>query len=273
MSEESDTLQAVFQEIFEETSDSARVRLIERVLVEHHTVFTHLARQIVHRFGISPDWYDEVQQIVRTEAWRYLSEPLKPGFDVKATMPCIRVAARAEVQRMRQSSAYTGISGAVSARRRESAIAKHRMDLIRTLGWEPDDQFIIDSYNEKVTASRSAERARTQGALVTKADLELPTVGELEEGTEGTVPSGENEVEVKEVLAEILRRCQGDSEHTGQVAQVVLGGSLGESVGEMEWSARHVSKHVELSSAKVSHLMHRVRAIAVEVVDEWGIAQ
>lgn len=274
MSQESNTLHVIFESIFNEGDEATRNELIDQVLREHHTVFTHLSRQIIARFNINDDWADDVRQIVRTEAWRYLNSPLKPGYDAKATLPCIRIAARAEVQRMRQSSAYTGLSGAVSARRRESAISKHRMDLIRTLGYEPDDETLIESYNAKVTRSRSEQKARTQGALATKADLQLPVVGELGVNEDFAADSDQaQEAEVRAVLEEILRRCHDDSEQTGQVASVILGDSMVGRVGEIDWTPRNVVDRLHLSTSQVNRVLQRIRAIAVDVVDDWGLSQ
>lgn len=273
MSERSEHLHALFQEIFDTPVGPAREALVEAVLREHPTVFTRMARQSITQFNIHPDWADDVRQIVRVEAWRYLSADLKPGFDARATLPCIRVAVRAEVQRMRQSSAYTGLSGAVTARRRESALAKHRMDLVRSLGYEPDDETLIASYNAKVAGSRSPERARNQGALATKEDLRLPRISDLDDSVDlpDTSDVSFAEVEVRQIVEEIVQRCFTEDEQVGQVAQVVLGGSLDDAPGEATWTASHVVQHVEMSSSQAARVMQRVRAVAVEVVDEWGM--
>lgn len=273
MSERSENLHALFAEIFQTPSGAHREVLIETLLRDHSTVFTRLARQVITQFNIHPDWADDVRQIVRVETWRYLSAELKDGFDARATLPCIRVAVRAEVQRMRQSSAYTGVSGAVTARRRESALHKHRMDLVRTMGYEPDDDTLIASYNAKVAGSRSMERARNQGALATKEDLHLPRLADVEDGMDVPTSTHDSleEVEVRQVVRDIVSRCFAEDEKTGLVAQVVLGASLDDAPGEATWTASHVVKHVDLSSSQVARVLQRVRAIAVEVVDEWGM--
>lgn len=275
MSERSEHLHGLFEEIFETPVGPVRRRLIEQVLREHSAVFTRLARQSITQFNIHPDWADDVRQIVRVEAWKYLSAELKPGFEARATLPCIRRAVRAEVQRMRQSSAYTGVSGAVTARRRESALAKHRLDLIRTLGYEPDDETLIASYNEKVSRSRSPEKARAQGAMATREDLRLPRLADLDQDVDlaDEAPQMAEEVEVRQVVRDILDRCRADGEQTGLVAQVVLGGSLDDSPGEATWTATHVVKYVDMSTSQVARVLQKVRAIAVEVVDEWGLRE
>ncbi|WP_114906795.1 hypothetical protein [Ornithinimicrobium murale] len=272
MSQQADTLKAIFGEIFEETDNGARERLIETVLTEHHTVFTRLARELMLRFNVNEDWVDDVRQIVRTEAWRYLSRPLKPGFDVPATIPCIRRAARAEVQRMRQSSAYTGISGAVSSRRRESAIAKHRMDLIRTLGWEPDDETLIASYNAKVTTSRGEGAARRQSALASRDDLRPPAITTLDVAVEVAASTDwMAEVEVRGLVVEIVRRCRLEGELVGKLAQAVLGEGLdGLPDGSLE--ATSAAELDGISPTQVSRAMQHLRAVAVQVVDEWGLS-
>lgn len=272
MSPASDHLHQMFADIFAETNEKHRHTMIDRVLTEHSTVFTKLARELINRFNIHKGWEDDVRQIVRTQAWLYLSKGLKDGYEPRATLPCIRVAAKSEVQRMRQSGAYTGVSGAVTARRRESALAKHRMDLIRTLGYEPDDRALVESYNHKVAGDRSEERARHQGALATMDDLRVPRLTELDEGLDAPATQVVvEEVEVRELICEIMRRCRSESDQVGSVAEVVLGEGLSDSPGEATWTASHVIKYVDMSSSQVARMLQRVRAIAVEVVDEWGL--
>lgn len=263
-------LTQLFQDVFD-TPVGEREQIIEHILREHRGAFLHMARRLASAFNIGSDWFDEVAQIVQVETWKYLSRPLKTGYDAAATLPCVRVAARAEVSRMVQSSAYTGISGAVMVRRRKSALEKHRLFLLRTLTREVSDEELVASYNGRVMVTRS--RALDQGALATLADLSPPQAhpeAEFDPGRSGAAAETTSEVEVRSLVAEVLTRCADGSESLGAVANAILAQHMQDAPGEGDWTAAEVAAAVGMPRTEVSRLIQRVRQTAAQVLDEWS---
>lgn len=273
-----------FTQVFATSNEQGRSELIGRILTDHPEPFRYMARQLLFQFALPSDCADDVAQIVRLETYRYLMKPLKPGFTPSATMGCIKLAARAEVQRFRQSSAYTGISGQVTARRRQSALEQHRLAMIRTLGYSPEDQELVDSYNQALFERRGQAEAQRAGATATVDDLRVSEVythvshdgvSEIETVVDPTdvADAASSSAAVAAISCTTIARASAVDETLGLVATIVLGSNVADATGDIDLAPASVVAATGLPRRDVSRLLQELKGILIEVIDEWGLRE
>lgn len=248
-----------------------RQPMIEDFLRAHNGRISSIAAKLIRQFSLRADWRDDCLQTVRVCAWQVLSGPKDPKVPSNNIFGVIAARSRNEVSRLVQSSAYTGVSGNVSSQRRRSAVAQHRIKMVAILGYEPSDEEAIRSYNKRIMASRS--NPSRQGALATVEDLAPPAVVHDPDymlSDRPTNDDGPDPIEVKEVVAKVIDRCESFSEDLGQVARAALGGHL-VTPGDFTLSVVDVAAMTGMKRPVVSTCVQQLRAFLIEELDEYGL--
>lgn len=249
-----------------------RTEAIGDFLVEHSSKVAGIAARLARQFHVSPSSRDDVVQIVRTCTWNVLAEPKDPRVASNEIFTIIATRSRNEMTRFVQSSAYTGVSGMVSAQRRYSAVSQHARRMTNLLGYEPTDEEVIKSYNTQILSTRS--NPGRQGALASESDLQLPTVvhdpdhilSDRVHADAGELDPAEGSWMVREVIA----RCTEQDPALGRVARAALGGHL-EMAGDFTMSVVDICAATKMPRGEVSRLVQQLRQVAIEVLDEMGI--
>lgn len=148
---------------------------LEEFLALFEPQWQRMAHQMMVRFHLDGDMRDEVISCVREQAWILVTNPPASmsahqfgGLVVHRTQ-----LALFKILRSRSSP----LSGTNKIAERRSGLARTRAVMVETLGYEPLDQDVIETYNAETLARNP--RAARQGALARPSDLSPDALGSV----------------------------------------------------------------------------------------------
>ena len=256
-------------------SGDRRDQLIEDFLRSRTALLERVTRQVLWHMGQHPRTSrhrEDVESTVWECGWQILRER-RPDLDQLVSFGAVLTSrSKREAVKMVESPAVTGASGTSGLRTRQRAAGRSRAELRRLLGVEPDVDELVEFHNSKVAETRS--NPAKQGALVTREELDatpgavLPDspTGAPAEPDEGQAPISSSEG--REMVAEIIDRCDRESPEMGRVARSWLGEyAAGGYIGSSSDPSREATTSREVT--RIRSAMLDVRVVAREVALEW----
>lgn len=165
----------------------------------------------------------------------------------------LRQIAVRETYRFCAAHRQHGVGGLSAMTRRSARITKARRDLTAALGYEPDDQSVVDHVNDEV--DRTVRNPVKAGARVSLADLRPHQVltGDDAHMERIRAVDAQEDVDVAILVDQVIHECEQQDPSVGGVAQAWIGrvATTGEvaSIAEIRaatgMSVRTVRAHVE----------------------------
>jgi len=175
---------------------------------------------------------------------------------------------QAEMKPYTGSEAMMPAAGMHSVSRRRIRYENFRERLFHETGREPTVDEVVEAAN--TDAFRTRKDPKRQGILLTSADARAVDSFDLEavDTLVGATDNVLHPLEGKEMVAEIVARCEREDPLLGRVARAWVG----EFYGDGGHQCREVSEVMEatgLSRVRVVRAIHDIRGLAMRVVEEY----
>lgn len=213
-----------------------------------------------------------ISSFIMEATWELLCST-KPSVAMPANIPSsafIPIMRRRVAQMVRAYSMAhptSGLSGTSAVNRRRMALAAHQRRLTKTLGYTPDIDDAMESYNDYLLATR--KDPSKQGALVTHENLALASVTLTEDFTAAHEPRTDDDVARDEVdlgliSREIAERAREQGPLVEQVAFELLDLA---ATGDALVRAGVIAERIGAERTEVQDAIACVQQITIEVLD------